>query len=77
MTGDLPAAAVRLMSSCPVRTHVRTPQAYAERLSVNNFRNVIVDGVRYESLTEAGRQLGRSRGAIRNMIARGEACYAR
>lgn len=75
MKGDMPEAAMRLACALPCRTHTRTAADYSERLSVNNFRNVMIDGTRYESLTEAGRQLGKSRTAIRNMIARGEASY--
>ena len=75
MKGDLHPAAVRLSAALPCRTHERRPIPYAERLSANNIRNVLIAGVRYESLTEAGRQLGKSRGAVRNMIERGEASY--
>ena len=76
MKGDLPLAAVRLLSACTVRTHIRTQLTYEARLSANNVRKVRVGPITYESLTEAGRQLGKSRGAIRNMIASGRARYA-
>ncbi len=76
MRGDLPAAALRLIACAPaVRTHVRTPETYAERLSANNLRAVRIGRVTYESLTEAGRQLGFSRGKVRLMIDKGEAAY--
>ena len=75
MKGDPHPATLRLCAQLPVRTHERTRQDYADRLSANNLRAVQVRGVTYESLTEAGRQLGRSRGSIRNMIKYGLARY--
>ena len=75
MRGDLPAAACRLLECLPVRTHEQSRDDYEDRLSANNFRRVQIGAVRFESLTEAGRQLGKSRTSVRNMIARGEAHY--
>ena len=76
MKGDLPAAAVRLLSCCTARTHERPHNAYAERLSSNNVRPVRIGHITYESLVEASRQLRKSRETIRRMIERGEAKYA-
>ncbi len=75
MRGDIPQAAFRLLTALPVRTHERTHEDYETRLSANNLRAVKVRGTTYESLTEAGRQLHKSRGAVRLMIERGEASY--
>lgn len=75
MTGDVPAAALRLMAELPVRTHLRTMTAAHNIRFKNNTRGVIIGRTVYESVTDAGRQLGKSRGAIRNMIERGEARY--
>lgn len=75
MRGDIPQAAFRLLNALPVRTHNRTQEDYEARLSANNVRPVVIRGVTYESLTEAGRQLGKSRGAVRNMIIAGTARY--
>lgn len=69
------AAHLRLLSTLPVRTHEWERVEINERQK-NNLRAIIVAGVHYESLTEAGRQLGKSRGAIRNMVAAGRARYA-
>ena len=76
MKGDIPAAALRLMSSCRVSVHERVMQPYAERLSSNNVRPVRIGHITYESLVEASRQLRKSRETIRRMIERGEAHYA-
>ena len=76
MKGDLPDAALRLCSQLPVRTHTQLTEQYQRRLSSNNVRAVIVDGVLYESLTEASRQIGRCREAIRKRIYKGTARYA-
>ena len=75
MRGDIPEAAFRLSCVLTVHTHERDYTAYAERLSANNLRAVKIGRVTYESLTEAGRQLGFSRGKVRLMIDKGQAEY--
>ncbi len=62
-------------SQLTVRTHSRHFGDYAARNSANNTRECVVNGVRYESLTEAARQLGCCREKIRKMILRGTARY--
>lgn len=76
MTGDLPEAALRLLSTLPVRTHERKAPNLQGRHSANNVRAVVVDGVLYESLTEAARRCGIGREAIRKRIYKGTARYA-
>ena len=76
MKGDLHPAAVRLSSALPCRTHIRELPQYKERLSANNTRAVICNGIHYESLTEASRQIGVCREAIRKRIYKGTARYA-
>lgn len=73
MKGDMPAAALRLSSSCTVRTHQRSAVVPVQGSKLPNA--VRIGCVTYDSLTEAGRQLRKSRGALRNMIRRGEASY--
>lgn len=75
MRGDLPLPALRLLSSCTVRTHERSETAYTQERNANNVRPVIVGGERYESLTEAARHLKYSRERIRNMIKNKRASY--
>lgn len=77
MRGDIPEAAFRLMLALPVRTHTvaLAPDDGRMRHCENNVRECVVHGVHYESLSAAGRALGKSRGAIRNMIYAGEARY--
>lgn len=69
MKGDLPLAAQRLLCSLPCRTHERRLDAYSERESANNVRECVINGVRYESLAEAARQLHRSRETLRRALA--------
>lgn len=69
MTGDLPAAALRLMSQCPVRTHeAKLPT----RSEANHTRPVKIGGVTYESLTEAARQLRCNRETLRKRLKAGK-----
>ncbi len=75
MKGDMPLAAFRLMGLLPVRTHERPQGAYVPESS-KLPRSVVVNGVRYESLTEAARKTHRSRESIRNMIKYGLAKFA-
>ena len=75
MKGDPHPAAVRLSAALPCHTHERPVPANQKVHSANNTRAVRINGAVYESLTEAARQLGKSRGAVRNMIERGEASY--
>ena len=76
MKGDLHPAAVRLSAALPVHTHTRPVPAFKERNSANNTRAVICNGIHYESLTEASRQIGVCREAIRKRIYKGTARYA-
>lgn len=76
MKGDLHPAAMRLSAALPSTTHVQQFGEHAARNSVNNFKRVIIDGVQYDSITEASRQLRKCREIIRKMIIRGEARYA-
>ena len=71
----MPAAAVRLSSALPCRTHERPVPANQKAHSANNTRAVRINGAVYESLTEAARQLGTHRDAIRKMIHAGAAAY--
>ena len=75
MRGDLPAAAVRLSSALPSRTHQQAVGEYAGRESVNNFRRIMLNGTEYRSLTEASRDLRCCRDTVRKMIDRGEGRY--
>lgn len=77
MRGDMPLAAIRLLASntLAVRTHERSHQVVHDG-NANNVRPVIVDGVHYESLTEASRQVGVGREALRKRIYKGTARYA-
>ena len=75
MKGDLHPAAVRLSSALPCRTHERAETPYKDRQSANNTRAVRINGTVYESLTEAARQIGTHRDAIRKMIRAGDAAY--
>lgn len=76
MKGDPHPAAVRLMASCPVHTHEQpAPHRNGVRHSANNTRPVRINGAVYESLTEAARQRGTYRDAIRKMIHSGAAVY--
>lgn len=72
MKGDIPAAALRLSCALPVRTHEQQFSPLSERQNVNNFRRVVVNGTRYQSITEAARDLRVCRDTIRRMIDRGE-----
>lgn len=56
-----------------VRTHERKFGEYASRDSVNNFKVIVIDGVRYESVTEAARELKCCRQTIRKMVKEGRA----
>ncbi len=76
MKGDICAAAVRLCAALPVRTHVAPERRAPGGNNANNVRAVIVDGVLYESLTEASRQVGLGREALRKRIYKGTARYA-
>ena len=75
MKGDIHPAAFRLFSTLPVRTHEQTRSSYADRLSANNLRPVRVAGTLYESVTEAARRIGCSRGKVRLLLIKGEAQY--
>ena len=76
MKGDPHPAAVRLCAALPVRTHERPSQSEQRKDKANNTRAVIVEGVLYESLTDAARRLNRCREAIRKRIYKGTARYA-
>ena len=75
MRDDIPLAALHMLEQFPARRHDWQAPARNEQQK-NNLRAIVVEGRHYESLTEAGRQLGKSRGAIRNMVAAGRARYA-
>ena len=75
MKGDLHPAAVRLSAALPCRTHERPVPANQKVQSANNTRAVRINGTVYESLTEAARQRGTHRDAIRKMIHAGAAAY--
>lgn len=77
MKGDIHPAAFRLLCGLPSRTHQQqlSPEDGRMRHCANHVRAIRVRGVLYESVTEASRQLGRSREAIRSMVARGSAEY--
>ena len=75
------AAAFRLATSLPVRTHLCTDDNESNHWrqihKANHTRAVRVNGIVYDSLTEAGRQLGCCRDKIRNMIRAGCAAYVK
>lgn len=74
MRNDLPAAAVRLMQQLPVRTHERR---YITHVQGNTAPPpIVINHVRYLSVMDASRKLGRHRNAIRAMLKTGEAYYA-
>lgn len=75
MKGDIPLAAFRLLSSNTliVRTHER--KSYVRLQASTTSDPIKVGGVTYESIAEASRQLGYSRGKLRKMIERGKASY--
>lgn len=78
MRGDIPGAALRLLSTLKVRTHYQPEQPSDHWRAVakaNNTRAVVIAGEHYESLTEAGRHLGCCRETVRRMIRNGEARY--
>lgn len=78
MKGDIPGAALRLLCALKVSTHY-APEPDSEhwraKANANNTRPVVVAGEWYESLTDAGRRLGRDRSTIRAMIRSGQARY--
>lgn len=69
---DAQAAHLRLLSTLPVRTHEGTFSACAGRDSVQNYKEVVINGNHYRSLTEAARDLGICRDSVRKMITRGD-----
>ena len=78
MKGDIPGAALRLLSTLKVSTHHQPEPAsehWRAKAKANNTRPVVVAGEWYESLTDAGRRLGRDRSTIRAMIRSGQARY--
>ena len=74
MKGDLPLPAFRLLTELPVRTHERRHIEHLQGRKV--VANVIIDGVRYSSLSHAARELHICRESIRRMLRTGEAVYA-
>lgn len=78
MKGDIPGAALRLLSTLKVSTHYQPEPAsehWRAKAKANHTRAVVVAGEYYESLTEAGRHLGCCREKIRNLIKAGAARY--
>lgn len=74
MTGDLPAAALRLMSQCVVRTHIARESAQRSAKPVNTIpRAIIIGGVRFKSVNEASRKLNRADRTIRRWLLDGTA----
>lgn len=69
------AAHLRLLSTLPVRTHERSARSAISNCGGQPPKQVGVGHCTYESVTDAARQLGYSRGKVRNMIERGEARY--
>ena len=78
MKSDLPAAALRLMQSLPVRTHERKPAVAAKpQQNGNRFgrRPVMINGVEYDTIREARNKLGIGYEGFYRMIAQGKARY--
>ena len=78
MRGDIPNAALKLLSTLKVSTHYQPEPAsehWRAKAKANHTRAVVVAGEYYESLTEAGRHMGCCREKIRNMIKAGAARY--
>ena len=72
------AAAFRLATSLPVRTHVRAEAEsshWRQTQKANHTRSIRVRGVVYESLAAAAQALGCGRDKIRLMARAGEAVY--
>lgn len=70
MTGDLPAAALRLMASCTVRTHLRDESRRGRIYHSGQSRGeVIICGRKFASINEAARTLHRSDHTIRRWLA--------
>ena len=92
MRNDLPAAACRLMASCPVHTHERKPPEVKPNLGNRNVkrgraltvifgkggkaRRVRIAGTTYESASNAARSLHKSTGKIYEWLRDGTARYA-
>lgn len=74
MRGDLPNAALNLLCALPVRTHERIYIAHVQGSKAPP--PIIINHRRYDSVMEAARQLKRTRGHIRRMLATGKASYA-
>ena len=78
MTGDIPAAAFRLFTSLPVRTHLRDESRRGRIYHSGQSRGeVIICGRKFASINEAARRLRMSRHSIRRMVYAGRARYVR
>ena len=76
MTGDLPAAALRLMSALPSRTHEWQPKRREhDKEYIPNGRRVQIGARIYASLTDAAQRLRLSRHSIRRMVYANKARY--
>ena len=78
MKGDLNPAAMRLSSTLPSRTHYAPEHGsshWRAQQKANHMRPVRINGMVYDSITEAARRIGTHRDAIRKMIHNGEAAY--
>ena len=91
MRDDIPAAAFRLMNALPVRTHERKVIERAPNLGNRSVhqgrgitvifgkggkaRRVLIDGVNYESVTDAARTMHKSPKTIYGWLRVGQAVY--
>ena len=67
MKGDIPDAALRLVSTLPYRTHLsKEPEANPRwRPGLGHKRPLVIEGVTYSSMAEAARKLGLCRETVR------------
>lgn len=71
MTGDIPAAALRLMSALPVRTHER--RTFVGVQGSKNVRPIVIDGRGYASIKEVKRRLRVCSKTVTNWLNSGRA----
>ena len=77
MRTDIPPAALRLMATCVVHTHERTPPPPKAQFNGNRYgrRPVEINGVEYDTIRDARNKLGIGYEGFYRMIAEGKARY--
>jgi len=71
VTGDIPAAALRLSSALPVRTHVRREPLYVQGSHVT--RALLIDGLTFRSRLAAKQHFHIGNTKLDSWIAEGKA----